>query len=316
MNKMDNYNIEKNSKIKRILKYSIFALLAIIILIGSLGYLYIKNSLNKVETIEVNAEPENIGINENIEEEFKEIRNIALLGVDSRNDDLVGRSDSIMILTLDSVHNKIKLTSIMRDSYVNIDGYGMDKINHAYAYGGPELALKTLNENFDLNIKEIMVVNFSSLISIIDKIGGVTINITDEEVPHIPGIISSGEHLLNGNQALAYSRIRYASGGDYKRTERQRTVINGIFNNLKNTQLTKYPDLINEFLPYVKTNISSNDLLKLGTQSSQLLSNSIEQDRFPRDGQGQGEMINGVYYLTFDREAVRNSVHNYIFEDK
>lgn len=307
---------KNNPKKKKILIYSISTILAIIIILAVGGYIYINNTLNKVETIEVNTEPDNIGINPGTEKEFKEVRNIALLGIDSRDDDLIGRSDSIMILTLDSIHNKIKITSIMRDSYVNIDGYGMDKINHAYAYGGAELALKTLNGNFDLNIKEVMIINFSSLINIIDKIGGININITDEEVSHISGISSSGDHLLNGNQALSYSRIRYATGDDYKRTERQRTVVNAIFNKLKDTQLTKYPELVNEFLPYVKTNISSSDLLKLGTEFSGLTSKELEQDRFPRDGQGQGETINGIYYLTFDMDAVRNSMRDYIFNDK
>lgn len=221
-----------------------------------------------------------------------------------------------MILTLDSVHNKIKLTSIMRDSYVNIDGYGMDKINHAYAFGGTELALKTLNENFNLNISEVMVVNFSSLVNIIDKIGGVNINITEEEVPHISEISSTGEQLLNGSQALAYSRIRYATGGDYKRTERQRTVINAIFNKLKNTPLTQYPQLVNEFLPYIQTNISKSALLGLGTEFSGLAMKGLEQDRFPRDEQGEGQMMNGTYYLTFDIENVKASMKDYIFNDK
>ncbi len=309
-------NRNNKSRKKKVMIWSLIIFLILIVSIYGIGYLYINNILKKVEIIEVNTEADNIGINPETEEEFKEIRNIALLGIDSRGDDLVGRSDSIMILTLDSIHNKIKLSSIMRDSYVNIDGYGMDKINHAYAYGGAELALKTLNENFDLNIKEVMVINFSSLINIIDKIGGINIDITDEEVSHISGISSSGNHLLNGNQALAYSRIRYATGGDYKRTERQRTVIKAIFNKLKNTELTKYPELVNEFLPYVKTNISSKDLLKLGTEFSRLASKELEQDRFPRDEQGQGEIINGVYYLRFDMDTVKNSIRDYIFNDK
>lgn len=306
----------KSKLTKKIITYSISIIVVLVVssIIG--GYFYINNTLNKVETIEVNTEADNIGINPRTEKEFKEVRNIALLGIDSRDDDLIGRSDSIMILTLDSIHNKIKITSIMRDSYVNIDGYGMDKINHAYAYGGAELALKTLNENFDLNIKEVMIINFSSLINIIDKIGGINLNITDEEVSHISGISSSGDHLLNGNQALSYSRIRYATGGDYKRTERQRTVVNAIFNKLKDTQLTKYPELVNEFLPYIQTNISSNDLLKLGTEFSGLTSKDLEQDRFPRDGQGEGQTINGVYYLTFDMDTVKNSMRDYIFNDK
>ncbi|MCR1951286.1 LCP family protein [Clostridium sp. DSM 100503] len=309
-------NRKNKSRKRKVIIWSLIICLILIVSTYGIGYLYIDNILKKVETIEVNTEPNNIGINPEIEEEFKEIRNIALLGIDSSEDDLVGRSDSIMILTLDSIHNKIKLTSIMRDSYVNIDGYGMDKINHAYAYGGAELALKTLNGNFDLNIKEVIAINFSSLINIINKIGGVNIDITDEEVSHISGISSSGNHLLNGKQALAYSRIRYATGGDYKRTERQRTVIKAIFNKLKNTELTKYPELVNEFLPYVKTNISSTDLLKLGTEFSRLASKELEQDRFPRDEQGKGKTIDGIYYLTFDLETVKNSIKDYIFNDK
>ncbi|WP_288222093.1 LCP family protein [uncultured Clostridium sp.] len=307
-------NREKNPKKRKILISSISIILAVILVIVAGVYIYINKALNKVESVEVNTD--NIGLNTETKEEFKEIRNIALLGIDSIDDDLVGRSDSIMILTLDNIHNKIKLTSIMRDSYVNIYGYGMDKINHAYAYGGAELALKTLNENFDLNISEVMVVNFTSLVNIIDKIGGVNIDITEEEIPHISGITSPGEQLLNGSQALTYSRIRYATGGDYKRTERQRTVINAIFNKLKDTPLTKYPELVNEFLPYVKTNISSNDLLSLGKEFSGLAMKGLEQDRFPRDEQGVGQMINGVYYLTFDLEEVKNSIRDYIFNDK
>ena len=204
----------------------------------------------------------------------------------------------------------------MRDSYVNIDGYGMDKINHAYAYGGAELALKTLNENFDLNISEVVIVNFNSLIDIIDKLGGVNINVTEEEISHIPGVVSSGEQLLNGTQALEYSRIRYASGGDYKRTERQRTVINSIFNKVKDISLIKYPELVNEFLPYIQTNISTGDLLSLGAKFSGLAKGDISQDRFPRDGQCEGKIINGIYYLTFDIESVKNSMKDYIFNDK
>lgn len=320
MNESDNYRrVRKRRKGKKITKIIICIIFILILIIASgFGgiYFYINKTVDKVEKIEINVDNESIGINKETEEQFKEIRNIALLGIDSKDDDLIGRSDSIMILTLDSVHNKIKLTSIMRDSYVNIDGYGMDKINHAFAYGGAELAIKTLNKNFDLNIKEVIVVNFNSLIDIIDKLGGVYINVTNEEVSHIPGITLKGEQLLSGKQALSYSRIRYAAGGDYKRTERQRNVINAIFNKVKGTSIAKYPELINEFLPYVQTNMSSGDLIKLGSEFSSLVSKNLEQERFPRDQQAVGKNINGIYYLTFDLETVKNDIKEYIFEDK
>lgn len=117
---------KNNPKKKKILIYSISTILAIIIILAVGGDIYIKKILDKVETIEVNTD--NIGINTEAKEEFKEIKNITLLGIDSRVDDLIERSDSIRILTLDIIHNKIKITSIMRDSYVNIDGYRTDKI--------------------------------------------------------------------------------------------------------------------------------------------------------------------------------------------
>jgi len=303
----------KSRKIKALIFFSSIILLIIIIAV-IWSYMYVNKTLEKVENVEINTD--NIGLNTETKEEVKEIRNIALLGIDSMEDDLIGRSDAIMILTLDNIHNKIKITSIMRDSYVNIDGYGMDKINHAYAYGGAELAVRTLNENFDLNIKEVIAVNFNSLINIIDKIGGINIDITEEEVSYIPGMTSSGEQLLNGNQVLAYSRIRYASGGDSKRAERQRTVINAIFNKLKNIPFTKYPELVNEFLPFVQTNMSTSDLLKIGTKFTEFSINKLEQNRFPRDNEGEGKIIDGVYYLTFDLDSVKESINEYIFNDK
>lgn len=315
MIKEDKDNKKKLSKGKKIALYCVGSIVLIGILVASFGYWYVNNMLNNVGKIDISTNSEAIGIDPGLEESFGEVRNIALLGIDSRAGD-VGRSDSIMILTLDTVHKKLKLTSIMRDSYVDIAGYGLDKVNHAYAFGGAELSIKTLNENFDLNIKEVMTVNFDSLTSIIDKIGGVNINIIEEEISHIPGVTSTGDQLLNGKQALAYARIRYASGGDYKRTERQRTVVDALFNKLKNTNITEYPSVINEFLPFIETNMSSNDMIGLAKDFSGLISKGLEQDRFPRDNQGIGQMIDGVYYLTFERETVKNSLHNYIFEDK
>lgn len=280
------------------------------------GVYYVNHLLNKVDKVEVKEDE--LSINPEIKEKYSGIKNIALFGIDSE-DGITGRSDSIMILTLDSAHNKIKLTSVMRDSYVNIPGYGMDKINHAYAFGGqdggPELAIKTLNENFNLDIKDFMAVNFSSLPIIIDKVGGVEINITEEEVQHVKGIDSPGAYTLDGEQALLYSRIRYAEGGDYKRTERQRTVVNAIFAKAKTISVSKYPSLISEFLPLIKTNMSPSDLLGLSKDFAMLMSSDLQQDRFPRDEDSSGETIDDIYYLTFDKEATVDQMHKWIFED-
>ncbi|MDK0849968.1 LCP family protein [Clostridium perfringens] len=304
----------KNSKIKNSkIRYIILVLILVILgLIGVSTY-YINLKINKVQKVEINKE--NLSINEKKVKEEKHIKNIALFGIDAPKGK-VGRSDAIMIITLDEEHKVMKLTSIMRDSYVDIPGHGDDKINHAYAFGGPELAMKALNENFNVNVEDFMAVNFTSLPEIIDKLGGVKINIIPEEIHHIPGITSPGEQVLNGEQALAYSRIRYATGGDYKRTERQRVVLEAVFEKLKSTPTKEYPSLIDNFLSYIETNMSSMDMIKLAKDAAPLVKGNLETSRFPLDGYFDGKMINGVWYLVYDRQATLNQIQEYIYDNK
>lgn len=303
-----------------------------IIIIGLTAVgLYAGGLLNKVE--EVKIEKENIGIKDEVEEKLKEyegtIRNIALFGIDA-DEGGIGRSDAIIIATLDTEHKKLKITSIMRDSYVHIEGYGKDKINHAYAYGGAELAMNTLNKNFDLNIEDFATVDFSSLPKIIDQLGGIDLNIDSEEMEFINGYIGDinnvngtdasqitkpGIHHVNGTQAMAYCRIRYTSGDDYKRTERQREVLSQLFNKIMEMPVIEYPELLSELLPMVKTSLSSGEILELGNEVLKIGTNSIEEERFPIDGYCQGDYIDGVFYLTFDEETTINQMHEYIFED-
>ena len=320
------------SKGTKVILWIIGILLTMIIGIVASGYLYFNHLVNKTTKVEINKE--NIGITEEVEEKLSKyndtIINIALFGVDA-DENGVGRSDSIMITTIDTVHKKLKLTSVMRDSYVDIEGYGNDKINHAYAFGGPELAINTLNRNFDLNIKDFVAVNFSTLPKIIDKLGGVDIDVDAEELNYINGYIndinringtnssqisSVGVQHMDGTQAMAYCRIRYTSGGDYKRTERHREVLSAIFSKALSLNVTEYPSILNEILPMVETNLKSSDILDLGSEVLKMGKSTLEQERFPRDGYCQGEMINGVYYLTFDKATTVNQIHNYIFEDK
>ncbi|HBZ6547688.1 TPA: LCP family protein [Clostridium perfringens] len=304
----------KNSKIKNSkIKYIILPLILVILGLIGVGTYYINSKINKVQKVEINKE--NLSINEKKVKEEKHIKNIALFGIDAPKGK-AGRSDAIMILTLDEEHKVMKLTSIMRDSYVDIPGHGDDKITHAYAFGGPELTMKTLNENFKVNVEDFMAVNFTSLPEIIDKLGGVKINIIPEEIHHIPGITSPGEQVLNGEQALAYSRIRYATGGDYKRTERQRVVLEAVFEKLKATPTKEYPSLIDDFLPYIETNMSSMDMIKLATDAAPLVKENLETARFPLDGYCDGKMINGVWYLVYDRQATLNQIQEYIYNNK
>lgn len=318
----------KKKKMKttnKILLTFLFIILAVVIIGG--GYLF--GTLNQLAKGSVNKDKLNINKEELSEYgNSKKITNIALFGVDSEDGE-VGRSDSIMIVTLDPVHKKLKVTSIMRDSYVYIDGHGDDKINHSYSYGGPELAISTINQNFGLNVEDYATVNFSTLPILIDILGGVDINVTDEELPilnafvneinHLDGTSSpllygSGVNHLNGIQALAYSRIRYTGNGDYERTQRHRTILDALFNEISAVPITQYPNLLNEVLPYVETSLSSTDILGLGTKVLGI-GNNLEQDRFPRDGSSYPDMINDVSYIIFDRDQVKTEMRDYIFDD-
>lgn len=308
--------------------------IVLVIILGAVGgvYFYGNHLFNKMEKVEIDKN--NIGITEEVEEKLSQysnsIINIALFGVDAVEGG-AGRSDSIMIATLDTVNKKLKLTSIMRDSYVAIDGHGNDKINHAYAFGGPQLAIKTLNENFDLNIEDFASVNFETLPKIIDKIGGIELDIDEEELEYIngyiahlnsingtsePSIESAGLQHVTGTQALAFCRIRYTSGGDYKRTERHREVLTEILKKIETLPETSFPSLLSDILPMVNTSLDYSEILELGTEVLKLGDSKMELERFPLDDYCEGKMINEIYYLTFDKETTVNQLHNYIFEDK
>lgn len=326
--------VERNNKKKKkkslFLKISItiVSIIALLIAIG-IGTFY--SIFNKMDNIDLNKENLGVTSKEELEvyDNYKKIKNIALFGIDSA--DGVGRSDSMMIATVDPVHDKLKITSLMRDSYVNIDGYGYDKLNHAYAFGGPELSIKTINQTFGLNIEDFVAVDFASLPKVIDILGGIELDITDEELQYINGYIDdinskdgtysphisyAGPQHVDGVQALAYSRIRYTSGGDYERTRRHRTVLEQLFNKALTVSPTQYPTIINQLLPYVKTNLGATDILSLTTKVATMGGGTLEQDRFPRDGYAQGEMINGVYYLVFDEATTKQQIMDYIFDDK
>lgn len=301
----------------KILKRILISLIAVIVLLVGVGVFYIYNVLGKIEKTEINKE--DLGIVK--EESGKDITNIALFGVDAPKGQ-TGRSDSIMILSLDKAHKKIKLTSIMRDSYVNIPGRGMDKINHAYAFGGPQLAIKTLNTNFGLNIENFLTVNFTSLPIIIDKIGGVDINLTNGDLKYLnqhlgnksTPVNGTGIHTLDGEQAMAYCRIRY-DGGDQRRTERHRTVLEAVFKKIKEVPASKIPGIITDLLPYVETNYSSTEILGLGTSNMSLLNTDMVQYRLPEDGKYQGKNIKGVYYTVFDIKETKNDLKKFIYEN-
>ena len=242
------------------------------------GYLYLNSKLSQMQQVEIDEN--NLNVADQVEQQLSGYRNIAIYGVDSRDSDLGegNRSDCIIIASINNDTKEINLVSVYRDTYVDIEEYGLDKITHAYSYGGPELALKTLNENLDLNVKEFVTVSFDAVADAVDALGGVEIDVEENEVKYINGyaramangnkidvvqISEPGTQKLNGIQAVAYARIRYTEGGDYKRTERMRTVIEAMFEKLKTKRIGEINELADQILPEVYTNIDTNEVISL-----------------------------------------------------
>lgn len=266
---------------KKFLKIFGIILLAIVIVIVTAilsGYFYLNNKLSKMQQVDIDEN--NLSVSTEVEENLTGYRNIALFGVDSRDSDLGegNRSDCIIIASINNDTKEINLISVYRDTYVDIEGYGLDKITHAYSYGGPELALKTLNKNLDLNIKEFVTVNFDAVADAVDALGGVEIRIEEDEVYYVNSAIrdtaihtgleadyieSAGLQNLNGVQAVGYSRVRYTEGGDYRRTERMRTVIEAMFKKLTTKSVGEINNFADKILPEVYTNIEPNEVISL-----------------------------------------------------
>ena len=252
--------------------------------------------------------------------EYKMIENILLIGLDGTNDKFPKRSDTMIILTIDKLNKSLKLTSLARDTLVKIPGRGEEKLTHAYAYGQEELLMQTINENFDLDIKDYAVVNFKSFIDIVDIIGGVDINVNEKEIHHLNEVIkecygvnhedtknieyitSSGNHNLNGYQALAYARIRKLDT-IYKRDERQRLILTNIAHKLSDVSISKYPQIAKSILRHIKVNIAFNKIIDLAFIAHELASYDISQLEFPiseyREEGRIGEK--GTYVVKWDK---------------
>ena len=253
---------KKGRKLKAFGITVLVLLILLVIIVGAI-FLFINNKLGKMQQVDLNEE--DLNVSAEVAENLSKFRNIAIFGIDSREDTYSkgNRSDCIIIASMNNETKEVKLVSVYRDTYVQIEGHGLDKITHAYSYGEAPLAIKTLNTNFDLNITEFVTVNFDAVKDIIDDIGGISMNITSEEVSHIPGITKAGTYTLTGEQALAYARIRYASGGDYKRTERMRDVLTAVVNKVKTFDISQLNKFIDDVLPKVYTNITASDIFSM-----------------------------------------------------
>ena len=273
-------------------------LITILLTIAGFGVMEIVNSF-RYNKVKLNYE--DLGISAELAMDAPDgITNIALFGIDARNDSFRGLSDSIMIVSVDAVHNDIKMISVMRDSLVEVEGYGYQKINAAYNLGGAPLAIKTLNQTFDLNISDYATVDFVGMVDIIELLGGIEVELTEAEVKdaniHIKSmhrergtaedyIERAGKQKLNGVQAVAYSRIRKvatinSTNNDPGRTERQRLVMRQMLDKALSMRATQYPRLIKALLPYMETSLDYSEIFEMaGILTNEGL--QLKEERMP-----------------------------------
>ena len=239
------------------------------------------------------------------------IVNVMLIGQDRRPGEDRARSDSMILCTFNKKTGQITMTSFLRDLYVKIPGYYSNRINAAYTFGGMSLLNETLETNFGIHVDGNVEVDFSQFAQIIDLLGGVPMEIRQDEAENISlvtGIpISAGTHILNGEQALAYSRIRSLDAdGDFSRTSRQRKVINALLSSYKNASVATLVGMLDDILPMVTTDMGPEKIISHAFSLFPMLANAdIVSQRIPADGTYSGQMIDGMAVLVADMDATR-----------
>lgn len=322
------------TKYKKILMLLIGALM--VIPIAVFGYFYFKmNSMYEVDDID-DAVEEILNADDMKNEVMLDdsITNVLLIGTDGRTSSERGRSDAMMIATIDEKHKSLKLTSLARDTYVKIPGKGYEKLNHAYSYGGASLLIKTIENNFGVGISHYVNVDFSSFIDIIDALGGITLSIKKSEVSEINKYIpecfnasskkknesmklitKTGTQVLNGYQTLSYSRIR-KNDSAFERDGRQRKVLQSLLNEVSSMSFSEATKLSNAIFPYVKTNIKPMEMIEYLGKVLKIGDFNIKQLEFPISEYSKGATIgNKGWVLKFDTDKCLPILHNFIFED-
>ncbi len=254
-----------------------------------------------------------------------QVINILLVGQDRRPGEGRQRSDSMMMVTFNTKKNTITLTSLMRDQYVQIPGYKNNKLNAAYAFGGFKLLNNTLKINFGIFVDGNVEVDFGAFVEIIDYLGGVEIKLTQKEADYLNknyGFkLSAGTQILNGQQALGYSRIRKIDS-DYRRTERQRTVLLSLLNRYKDKPVSEMLSILNYILPKITTDMSNGEILGLAGQLLPMLSTAqVSTFQIPVNGtfkQGNAQVREGFkawFQYDIDFEANRKAVKKLLSVD-
>ena len=296
------------------------------ICLSGFGYVYFK--LNKMY-----VKDEAVKSTEEQGTMVEGITNILLVGTDGENIEKGNRSDSMMVVTIDSKNKDIRISSIARDTYVDIPGYSTEKLTHAYAYEGIDLLREVFKVNFNLDIDKYIAVNFVSFMDIMDELGGVEVNVEEKDIKEINKYIDacygyyknkdekdkeyitkSGVQRLNGYQALAFSRIRYTDSA-FARDNRHREVAESVYKEFAQKGVETYKKCADIILNNTKTNISPIEMMNLAYTVLKINDTDIEQFQFPLEEYRNGHIINKQkgWVLEWDKEPNLEAWHKFIF---
>lgn len=311
----------------------ILFIVEIIILAALLVGLYVYSKMNQVDsTGEIKQGEVNIELDSETAEVLKGYTNIALFGIDNRDTGKydTGNSDCIMIVSINNDTKKVKLLSVYRDTFLNVKEDTYNKINSAYSYGGAKGAISALNKNLNLDIVDYVSVDFGALVEAIDLLDGIELTLTDQEVQimndnyideintvtnHSSSKLSSGgTYTVDGVQALAYCRIRYGGGDDFKRTERQREVLSKMIDKARGSSITTIGGMINSMIDEISTSFTSADMLKL---ASDVMDYELEDTHgWPFELCTGNYGTKGSLVVATDLETNVKELHEYLFNEK
>ena len=254
----------------------ICVVLLIFVIVAIVGVAYFGSKMGKLNVAKLNVDA--LSISDELSYDESGYLNVALFGLDKRanNDEMGERSDTIMVASLNRETKEVKISSVYRDTLLQQKDGTYNKANSAYSFGGAEQAIAMLNKNLDLDIQHYVTVDFGALVDVIDALGGIDIDVTDEEVEYLNGYIMeiientgvntvavehSGLQTLSGVQATAYARIRYTAGDDFKRAERQRLVLAKIAEKAQQADLATINKIIDKVFPKIETNFTLKEIL-------------------------------------------------------
>lgn len=322
---------KQNPRYKKYRKTKIIFIIEIIVLVLTVlfgaAYLFVSTKLNKIQSSEMDMDKVEINNQVQTNKSLTGYTNIALFGLDTREADLSrANSDAIIIASINNDTSEVKLVSIYRDTYLYIGGDLYRKANAAYANGGPERAVSMLNTDFDLNISDYISVDFNALSELVDLLEGISLTVDEQEYVHLnnycvetskvtgksyTNLPGAGTYTMNGVQATSYARIRYTEGNDFKRTERQREVIEKIVEKAKKSSISTLNDVMDDIFPMIKTSLTQGEIISMGlSMMSYKISETIG---FPYDLKTGGKGGSGDDEVPQTLESNVVKLHKFLF---